>query len=79
LQSSDILIYKAGLVPVGEDQVAHIELTREVARRFNHVYGREADFEEKAEIAITKMGKKQAKSYRSLRKTYQETGDMVKV
>jgi tryptophanyl-tRNA synthetase len=76
LQSSDILIYKAGLVPVGEDQVAHIELTREVARRFNHVYGREADFEEKAEIAITKMGKKQAKSYRSLRKTYQETGDI---
>ncbi|AYQ57260.1 Tryptophanyl-tRNA synthetase (EC [Bathymodiolus thermophilus thioautotrophic gill symbiont] len=76
LQSADILIYKAGLVPVGEDQVAHIELTREVARRFNHVYGREADFEEKAEVAITKMGKKQAKSYRSLRKTYQETGDI---
>lgn len=76
LQSADILIYKAGLVPVGEDQVAHIELTREVARRFNYVYGREADFEEKAEAAITKMGKKQAKSYRSLRKTYQETGDL---
>jgi tryptophanyl-tRNA synthetase len=75
LQSADILIYKAGLVPVGEDQVAHIELTREVARRFNYVYGREADFEEKAEIAITKMGKKQAKSYRTLRKAYQETGD----
>jgi tryptophanyl-tRNA synthetase len=66
LQSADILIYKAGLVPVGEDQVAHIELTREVARRFNYVYGREADFEEKAETAITKMGKKQAKSYRAL-------------
>jgi tryptophanyl-tRNA synthetase len=75
LQSADILIYKAGLVPVGEDQVAHIELTREVARRFNYLYGREVDFEEKAEIAISKMGKKQAKSYRSLRKTYQETGD----
>jgi tryptophanyl-tRNA synthetase len=75
LQSADILIYKAGLVPVGEDQVAHIELTREVARRFNYVYGREADFEEKAETAITKMGKKQAKSYRALRKAYQETGD----
>jgi hypothetical protein len=39
------------------------------------VYGREADFEEKAETAITKMGKKQAKSYRTLRKAYQETGD----
>lgn len=75
LQSADILIYKAGLVPVGEDQVAHIELTREVARRFNYLYGREVDFEEKAEMAISKMGKKQAKSYRSLRKTYQETGD----
>ena len=75
LQSADILIYKAGLVPVGEDQVAHVELTREVARRFNYVYGREADFEEKAEAAVTKMGKKQAKLYRNLRKSYQETGD----
>jgi len=75
LQSADILMYKAGLVPVGEDQVAHVELTREVARRFNYLYGREAGFEEKAEAAITKMGKKKAKSYRSLRKAYQETGD----
>jgi tryptophanyl-tRNA synthetase len=75
LQSADILIYKAGLVPVGEDQVAHIELTREVARRFNHIYGRESDFEEKAEMAIGKMSKKQAKLFRSLRKIYQETGD----
>ena len=75
LQSADILMYKAGLVPVGEDQVAHVELTREVARRFNYLYGREAGFEEKTEAAITKMGKKQAKSYRSLRKAYQETGD----
>lgn len=75
LQSADILIYKAGLVPVGEDQVAHIELTREVARRFNHIYGREDDFEKKAEIAIAKMGKKQAKLYRSFRKAYQEKGD----
>ena len=75
LQSADILMYKASLVPVGEDQVAHIELTREVARRFNHVYGREADFEQKAEAAIGKMGKKQAKLFRSMRKAYQETGD----
>jgi tryptophanyl-tRNA synthetase len=75
LQSADILIYKAGLVPVGEDQVAHVEFTREVARRFNYVYGRESDFEEKAEIAISKMRKKQSKLYRELRKTYQETGD----
>jgi tryptophanyl-tRNA synthetase len=39
LQSADIMVYKATAVPVGEDQVAHIELTREVARRFNHFYG----------------------------------------
>lgn len=58
LQSADILIYRAGQVPVGEDQVVHVELTREVARRFNHIYGREADFEEKAEAAVKKMGKK---------------------
>ncbi len=68
-------MYKAGLVPVGEDQVAHVEFTREVARRFNYVYGREADFEEKVEIAISKMGKKQSKLYRELRKNYQERGD----
>ncbi len=75
LQSADILIYKAGMVPVGEDQVAHVELTREVARRFNHLYGREPGFEDKAEAAIRKMGKKNAKLYKELRKKYQETGD----
>ena len=75
LQSADILIYKAGLVPVGEDQVSHVEFTREVARRFNYIYGRESGFEEKAELAVNKMGKKQAKLYRQLRKAYQETGD----
>ena len=75
LQSSDILMYKAGLVPVGEDQAAHVELTREIARRFNYIYGREVDFEERAEKAASKMGKKQAKLYRNLRKSYQETGN----
>jgi len=75
LQSADILIYKAGLVPVGEDQVSHVELTREIARRFNHLYGREPDFEEKAENAISKMGKKNAKMFRECRKKYQERGD----
>ncbi len=75
LQSADILMYKAALVPVGEDQVAHVELTREVARRFNHLYGREPGFEEKAEKAVNKMGKKNAKLYRELRKNYQEQGD----
>ena len=75
LQSADILIYKAGWVPVGEDQVPHIELTREIARRFNHLYGREPDFEAKADAAIAKMGKKAGKLYRELRRRYQEQGD----
>jgi len=75
LQSADILIYRAGLVPVGEDQVAHVEITREVARRFNHIYGREPDFEAKAEAAVKKMGKKNAKLYHDLRKRYTEQGD----
>ena len=75
LQSADILLYRAGYVPVGADQVAHVEITREIARRFNHIYGREPDFEELAESACNKMGKKGAKLYRSLRKAYLENGD----
>lgn len=75
LQSADILLYRAGLVPVGADQVAHVELTREVARRFNHLYGREPGFEEAVQQAIGKMGKKAAKLYVDLRKRYQEAGD----
>ena len=75
LQAADILIYKAGHVPVGEDQVAHIEMSREVARRFNFLYGRELGFEDKAEAAAKKMGKKNAKLYFDIRRTYQETGD----
>ena len=75
LQSADILMYKAGFVPVGEDQVAHVELTREIARRFNHFYGREPDFEEKVNTAIRKMGKKNARLYQNARKRFQEQGD----
>ncbi len=75
LQAADILIYRAGLVPVGEDQVAHVELTREIARRFNHLYGREPDFEQRAEEAMKKMGKKNARLYASYRKAWQEQGD----
>ncbi len=75
LQSADILIYKATQVPVGEDQVPHIELTREVARRFNHIYGREKGFEEKAEAAIKKLGSKRAALYEEMRSAYQESGD----
>lgn len=75
LQSADILIYKAIKVPVGEDQVAHVEFTRELARRFNYLYGREPDFEENAHIAIKNLGKKNAKIYQELRKRHQEQGD----
>ena len=75
LQAADILIYRAGWVPVGADQVAHVELTREVARRFNHIYGREPGFEEHAEAAIKKMGKKAARLYVSLRRDFLERGD----
>lgn len=75
LQSADILIYRTSLVPVGEDQLPHLELTREVARRFNFLYGREAGYEEKAELAIDKMGKKSAKLYRNYRSAYQQNGD----
>jgi tryptophanyl-tRNA synthetase len=75
LQGADILIYRANLVPVGDDQVPHIEFTREVARRFNHLYGREPGFEEKAELAIKKLGGKRARLYRDLRVRYQQEGD----
>ena len=75
LQSADILIYRATQVPVGADQVPHIEFTREIARRFNHFYGREVGFEEKAQAAVKKLGSKKAKLYEELRTRYQEQGD----
>jgi len=75
LQSADILVYRAAYVPVGEDQVAHVELTREAARRFNHLYGREPDFEAKAERAVKSLGGRNATNYRQLRRRFQEAGD----
>jgi tryptophanyl-tRNA synthetase len=75
LQSADILLYRAQFVPVGEDQVAHVEVTREVARRFNHIYGREPEFEIKVEKAIKSLGSRNANLYRTLRKGFQEKGD----
>jgi tryptophanyl-tRNA synthetase len=75
LQSADILIYRANLVPVGDDQVPHIEFTREIARRFNHIFGRDPGFEGKAEAAIKKLGAKRGRLYRELRTRYQEQGD----
>ncbi len=67
LQSADILIYRARYVPVGEDQVPHVEMTREIARRFNHLYGREEGFEDKAKAAVKKMGSKKARLLNELR------------
>jgi len=75
LQSADILIYRANLVPVGEDQVPHIEFTREICRRFNHLFGREPGFEDKARAAVKKLGSKKARLYEECRTAYQEKGD----
>jgi tryptophanyl-tRNA synthetase len=75
LQAADILIYRAQQVPVGEDQVPHVEMTREVARRFNYLYGREPGFEEKALEAVKKLGSKRAKMYTELRVAFQERGN----
>ena len=75
LQSADILIYRAQWVPVGEDQVPHVELTREVARRFNHLFGREADFEARCADALRKLGGKRAAAYEDYRVRYQQNGE----
>jgi len=74
LQAADVLIYRASMVPVGDDQVPHIEMTREIARRFNHIYGKEKGFEEKAQEAVKKLGSKRAKIYNELRTEFQEQG-----
>src|ERR1700704_3971952 len=74
LQAADVLIYRASKVPVGEDQIPHVEMMRELARRFNHLYGKEKGFEEKARDAIKKLGSKRAKVYNELRTQYQEQG-----
>jgi len=75
LQSADVLIYRASYVPVGEDQVAHLEMTREVARRFNHLYGREEDFDKKADRATRLLGDQKRLEYMEARRKYQEKGD----
>ena len=75
LQSADILMYRASWVPVGEDQVPHVELTREIARRFNHIFGKDAEFEEKAEQAVTQLGKEAARSFRAARQSWLQNGD----
>jgi len=74
LQAADVLIYRATQVPVGADQIPHIEMMREIARRFNHIYGKEKGFEEKVEASLKKLSGKQAKQYRELRVAHQEQG-----
>jgi tryptophanyl-tRNA synthetase len=76
LQSADILIYRPAFVPVGEDQVAHVEMTREVARRFNHMYGRDADFGKKVKAVLGKFGPARTQ-YAELRRRFQEGGDQA--
>ena len=79
LQAADILIYRADKVPVGEDQVPHIEFSREIARRFNHLYGREPGFEDKAREAVKKLGGKKARLYEELRTRFQQEGDKTAI
>ncbi|HZF81303.1 MAG TPA: tryptophan--tRNA ligase [Rubrivivax sp.] len=74
LQAADILIYKANYVPVGEDQASHVELTREVARRFNNLYGRSSNSEARIATALAKLAKDDARYYEKQRKAFGETG-----
>jgi tryptophanyl-tRNA synthetase len=74
LQAADILIYRAAHVPVGEDQASHVELTREVARRFNHLYGRAPDFETKVSAALARLSKDDARYLERQRRDHQESG-----
>jgi tryptophanyl-tRNA synthetase len=74
LMAADVLLYRASHVPVGDDQIPHIEMMREIARRFNHLYGKEMDFEQKARDAVKKLGSKRGKLYNELRTEYQEQG-----
>jgi tryptophanyl-tRNA synthetase len=75
MQAADILIYRATQVPVGEDQVPHIEMTREIARRFNHLYGREPGFEDKVAAAIRKLGGRAGKQLEEARLRWTQDGD----
>jgi tryptophanyl-tRNA synthetase len=74
LQAADVLLYRASQVPVGQDQAPHIEMMREIARRFNYLYGRETGFEIKAQEAVKRLGSKRAKLYMELRDRFQEEG-----
>ena len=74
LQAADILIYKASFVPVGEDQAPHVEITREVARRFNHLYGRAANHDQQVAAALAKLSKDDSRYIEKQRKAYGQDG-----
>ena len=73
LQAADILIYQADYVPVGEDQVAHVELTREVARRFNQFYSRGLPLLKEPQVLLTKTPKLLGSDQRKMSKSYGNT------
>jgi tryptophanyl-tRNA synthetase len=73
LQAADILIYKADCVPVGEDQVAHVELTREIARRFNGFYGRRKEVFPEPQALLTPAAKLPGTDGRKMSKSYGNT------
>src|ERR1700692_248021 len=73
LQSADILIYKADVVPVGEDQVAHVELTREIARRFNSFYGQRGNVFPEPQSLLTPAPKLPGTDGRKMSKSYGNT------
>ena len=73
LQSADILIYKGDFVPVGEDQVPHVELTREVARRFNSLYPEKNDVFPEPKPLLTRSPKLPGTDGRKMSKSYGNT------
>ena len=75
LQAADILVYQAAWVPVGEDQVPHVELTREVARRFNHLYGRETDLDTRITGLLSSINANLGQELRAGRQAWLEGGD----
>ncbi len=79
LMTADILLYAAQQVPVGADQVAHLEISRELARRFNSFYGRDAETLELVDKALKAMGKSAAKTFARLQQRFQQEGDVSAV
>jgi len=73
LQAADILVYKADVVPVGEDQVAHVELTREIARRFNGLYGKAQEIFPEPASLLTPTPKLPGTDGRKMSKSYGNT------